>query len=494
MKINCSIPRNLKGSVLVITLTIVVISAIVLGSYLTLVQYQTASVARSQTWNTIIPVSEAGVEEAMAEVNRNTPLVLSTNIDPTAAWTWTNTLTTDGWSALSSGVTTKSNIVDGANYYTTTIDISSGTPTITSVGVVPYTSIPWVFSMASHPFFFAAAGSPVFFGQTLPLNNPITAPTSGTIGRKVQMQTALTPLFLVGIACRTNFDMHGNNSTVNSFDSSSSNYSSTISGMAGQYDSTKAKSGGDVGVNGAVVGDVSVGNGNIFGHLFTGPGSTEDQVQIGHNGFVGPVGTPNGTIAPNYWAPTFNVSFPDVPAPNTMVPMMWQGLPAPVSGVYTLTPGVNYTYSGTFSGTLLSTGANQVWLKNGGSLGATNIGSGSLVIYVGQTSGGSASLSLSGNGNMNYPGLARNLQIYGLPTLTSMDFHGNAVWCATIYAPEAAFVGGGGGNNTQDSIGSVAVNSVTLNGHWNFHYDESLKGYGPNRGWVGKSWTEVKYP
>ena len=91
MKIISSNPRNLKGSVLVITLTIVVLSAIVLASYLTLVQYQTASVARSQSWNTIIPVSEAGVEEAMAEINRNTPLVVSTNFSPSAAWTWTNT-------------------------------------------------------------------------------------------------------------------------------------------------------------------------------------------------------------------------------------------------------------------------------------------------------------------------------------------------------------------------------------------------------------------
>lgn len=482
MKINCSNPRNLKGSVLVITLTIVVISAIVLGSYLTLVQYQTASVARSQTWNTIIPVSEAGVEEAMAEINRNTPLVLSTNFAPTAAWTWTNTLTTDGWSALSSGVTTKTNFVDGANYYTVTIDISSGTPTISSAGVVPFTSIPWVFSTASHPFFFADVA------------NGFAAPTTTSVGRKVQMQTALTPLFLVGIACRTNFYMNGNNATVNSFNSGDTNYSQTISNVAGQYDPNHWKSGGDVGVDGAVVGDVHVGNGNVYGHLFTGPGSTENQVQIGPNGTVGPAGTPNGTIANNWWSPTFNVNFPDVAAPST-VGWFTLGSAPVVNGVICLVPGLNYTASSYNGTTIKCSGANTVWIQGSVSgLSVTNTASGSLTLFVGTTSGSGDSLSLSGNGNMNYPGLARNLQIYGLPSLTSIDFHGNAVWCATIYAPEANFIGGGGGNNTQDSIGAVAVNSATLNGHWNFHYDESLKTYGPNRGWVGKSWTEVKYP
>jgi Tfp pilus assembly protein PilX len=480
MKIKSSNPRNLKGSVLVITLTIVVLSAIVLASYLTLVQYQTASVARSQSWNTIIPVSEAGVEEAMAEINRNTPLVVSTNFSPSAAWTWTNTLATDGWTALANGVTTRSNTVDGANYYTVTIDISSGTPTINSVGVVPYTSIPWVFSMASQPFFFAAGG------------NSFAAPTTTSVGRKVQMQTALTPLFLVGIACRKDFNMSGKNATVNSFNSGDTNYSQTISGVAGQYNPANPKSGGDVGVDGAVVGDVNVGNGSIFGHLFTGPGSTVDQVQLGPNGTVGPIGSPSG-IANNWWAPTFNVNFPDVSAPT----YIGQNLPtADLSGIIHLVPFVNYTVLAPPSGVLSSIGPNQVWLKYSGStsLGVTITNSGSIELFVGRTSGSGDSLSLSGNGTMNYPGLARNLQIYGLPSLTSIDFSGNAAWCATIYAPEADFKGGGGGNNTQDSIGAIAVNSATLVGHWNFHYDESLKTYGPTRGWVGKSWTEVKYP
>jgi hypothetical protein len=40
----------------------------------------------------------------------------------------------------------------------------------------------------------------------------------------------------------------------------------------------------------------------------------------------------------------------------------------------------------------------------------------------------------------------------------------------------------------------MIVKSVTLNGHWNFHYDEALRNNGPTRGWIAKNWTEKKYP
>ena len=66
--------------------------------------------------------------------------------------------------------------------------------------------------------------------------------------------------------------------------------------------------------------------------------------------------------------------------------------------------------------------------------------------------------------------------IYGLPSLTSISFGGNAAFTGTIYAPEADFSFGGGGNNTYDYVGSLVTNSCKLNGHANFHYDESLTG------------------
>jgi hypothetical protein len=67
---------------------------------------------------------------------------------------------------------------------------------------------------------------------------------------------------------------------------------------------------------------------------------------------------------------------------------------------------------------------------------------------------------------------------------------GNAGWTGVIYAPNADMTGSGGGNNSQDICGAIVAKTITLNGHWNFHYDESLKAGGASRGWVAKSWRE----
>lgn len=339
----------------------------------------------------------------------------------------------------------------------------------------------------------------ILFGGTSAVyatGNTIAAPTTDYIGRKVQVQATITPLFSLGVACKSSFNMNGKNCVVNSFNSSLTNAST-----GGQYDASKALSGGDVGVDGAVVGDVSLGNGTIYGHLFTGAGSIASQVQIGPNGSVGPIGTANGTIAAGWWSPTFNASFSDVPAP-TYAPLPPPAAVPPLLGLLgtpvTTFSGGNYTVAGSYSpGDIVVSGPGVTTLWVQGSMSVGNItftNGGSLILYIGNTSGSAVSLTESGNNTLNQPGLARNLQIYGLPTLTSIDLHGNAGFNATIYAPEANFIGGGGGNNTQDTCGAITVNSITMNGHWNFHFDESLKNFGPNRGWVAKNWTEVKYP
>jgi hypothetical protein len=342
----------------------------------------------------------------------------------------------------------------------------------------------------SGPLFpIALALATILFGGTSELcaGNNTTSPTTSYVGRKVTVQATITPLFSLGVACKSSLNMNGNNCAVDSYNSSLTNAST-----GGQYDASKRLAGGDVGVDGAVVGDVSVGNGNIYGHLFTGAGSAASQVQIGSQGSVGDFSTPNGTMAPGWWSPDFNASFADVPAPSFTLAMP---MPPSIGGIITLVPGLNYATTISPAGVLYSTGQNQVWIKGSASIGVTvATNGGPLILYVGTLTGSGDSLSLSGNGTMNQPGLPRNLQIYGLPSLTSVDMHGNAGFNATLYAPEANFIGGGGGNNVQDTCGSITVNSISLNGHWHFHFDESLKNIGPNRGWVAKNWTEVKYP
>lgn len=87
-------------------------------------------------------------------------------------------------------------------------------------------------------------------------------------------------------------------------------------------------------------------------------------------------------------------------------------------------------------------------------------------------------MSISGNGIMN-SGIPEKLQIYGLPTCTSISMTGNGSTTGVVYAPSAGV--NISGNATV--YGAVVANVVTLNGSSNaaLHYDENLAN-GPSDG------------
>src|SRR5258705_7422758 len=94
-----------QGSVLLVTLCTAWVIGIALVSYLTLVANQNRTTYHSQTWNTCIPVLEAGIEEALTQLNFNSA-------------EGTNNATAHGWT-LANGLYSKSRIVDDADgtYY-----------------------------------------------------------------------------------------------------------------------------------------------------------------------------------------------------------------------------------------------------------------------------------------------------------------------------------------------------------------------------------------
>src|ERR1043165_8303035 len=73
MKLSKLGSSNREGSVLMVTLFSALLIGTVLASYLTLIRHQSAAVARSQGWNAALAMAEAGVEEAMAQINAGVP-------------------------------------------------------------------------------------------------------------------------------------------------------------------------------------------------------------------------------------------------------------------------------------------------------------------------------------------------------------------------------------------------------------------------------------
>ena len=103
----------------------------------------------------------------------------------------------------------------------------------------------------------------------------------------------------------------------------------------------------------------------------------------------------------------------------------------------------------------------------------------SLRLYVGSTSGSAVAATF---GIVNSFGNAFNFQMFGLPTCTSVTITGGNVYLGTFYAPKAELTSFGGGTGSSvDCQGAFAVQSISMNGHSSFHFDQNLKRNGPVR-------------
>lgn len=428
------IQSHQSGSALVITLTTTSLLGVVLASYLGLVRSQNVSTMRSQQWNLAIPVAEAGIEEALTQLN----------------WDSTN-LSAYGWT-LSYGTYTKERVLDTSKYV---VRISNSSP-------------------------------PVIISQAYvlaPLSSAYMDPP-----RTIMVTVTNDALFAKGMVAKGPIDLSGNNIRTDSFDSGDPAFSS-----GGRYDPAKARDNGDVATNSGLINSFNVGNADIYGKAATGPGGS---ITVGSSGGVGSkawhAGGNNG-IEPGWSSDDMNVSFPDVKEPfsgGAYTPSSGN-----VDGehyAYILDSG-NYQLSSlSFSGqekvlvrgnavlyvtgNVAMSGQSSIIINNGASL----------KLYV-----AGASASLGGNGIANPGGRAMNFAYYGLPSNTSVSLSGNAAFSGTIYAPQAAFTLGGGGSDSYDFVGASITGSVRMNGHYRFHYDEYLGRVGPRRGYTINSWNEI---
>jgi hypothetical protein len=394
---------------------------------------------------------EAGIEEALTQINDSGITNLNSN----------------GW-ALTGSTYTKTRYFNDS-YFIASIS-TDDPPIVTSQGFVPVPRNPAV---------------PMGWLATIGLDSQSVTQYSG---RTVVVTTQRQALWAKAMVAKGQINLNGNNITTDSFDSSDPNHST-----GGQYDVNKRKSNGDVATDSTIINSLNAGNANLFGRASTGPGGSVD---IGPNGVIGDIAwhQSNSGIEPGWTNNDMNVYFPDVILPFT------SGF-SPQNGSL---GGTNYTYllNGGSSGTDYSISdfslassqvmliTNHVRLLVTGSLsmhGNSQIvvaPNSSLILYM---QGSSA--SLGGNGVMNYTGNATNFVYLGLPTNTSLSFNGNAAFTGVIYAPSASFSLGGGGNNTEDFVGASVSNTVTMNGHFNFHYDEALGKRFWAQGYIN-SWNE----
>ena len=213
-----------QGNVLLVALVVAGVTGLALVSYLSLISNQGAMTARSQTWNSTMPLVEAGVEEALAHITQS-PDKWDTN-----GWTWTSGFY---W--------VQRNMGDG--YYFVTLSNKS---------------------------------EPVIISKAY-LRAPLS---SNYISRTVRVSVRNKSTAGPGIGAQTGIDMNGNKLYVDSFDSTDPAHSDAN----GSYDPTERKAGATVASNLGIQDAVSLGNADIWGRVATGIGGSIDALK---NGVVG---------------------------------------------------------------------------------------------------------------------------------------------------------------------------------------------------------------
>lgn len=432
------------GHVLWMILVCTALIGLALVGYLKLTQTRTALTARSQVWNNCIPVLEAGIEEALAQLNRHA----------------NSNLTANGWTALSGGFYKERAIADG--YYRVSVTYTNiSAPTIISTGFLPA------------PVTLASVNT-WLVAQSFAPNPNLTY-----ISRTVRVTCQRQPLLGKALVARNAINLNGNNVSTDSYDSTIPLYSTL-----GQYDPTKRRDNGDVAINsGNLVNVGSLGNADIMGTFHVGPTAQPD---LGPNGSVGDMAFVSGGTTgyqTDHLRTDANFSLPDVNPPWTSGAAP---LPAPPPGVKYLLADGNYQMSKLTllpPETMRIVGNAVLYVTGNVDIrGAFEIvpPNGHLTMYVGGPS------TLLGGTFVKSP-FPKDFLYFGLPSNTTVDVKCSGTPLnAVIYAPNADV-----NVISQSSVcGSIVGKTITFVGNSAFHYDESLANLA-FKAYVITSWTEL---
>jgi len=484
MKILQTKPGSQAGSVLLVSLIITAVLGLTLASYLIMTQQQNQSVMRSQTWNSAIVMSEAGVEDALAMLNK-----FNSNFEKLTNWSSSSSIYNDNWAAIGANTYYVRRYINDS-YYDVYITNVNNKPVINSLGFTP-----WHYNGGTAPQqTYAAVGGVSQQASVSPMTS-----------RSVNVGTRIDPLVNVAMAALEQIDFNGNNVQTDSFDSSNPLYNDN-GGYPAAYPN-RQRDQGDVVTDLAIINSLNVGNAKIKGSAKTGPNGT---LGIGPNGSVGDkawVEGGNKGVQPGHFADDMNVLFPPVQLPSTS----WSPLPTSGSGVVrtdivingstitTNTATYNFYingdgdyYVGTLDKPLHVKGHARLLITTKLALNGANDRimiaptNSSLRIYM-----QGATAAIGGKGIINASGNANNFYFFGLPNNSKLTFGGNASFTGVIYAPSAEFALGGGGSDDIDFIGASVTKTVKMNGHYKFHFDEALRNNGMGRGYIPTSWKEM---
>lgn len=294
----------------------------------------------------------------------------------------------------------------------------------------------------------------------------------GEVTKQLHVTLEKRGLFANGITARRQINFKGNSVNIDSYSSS-----------VGPYQFNTRRDKGSV-ASALVTTDttVSIQNADVFGYVATA-GSNP---YVGPNGSIRGYDTPNGVnVDENRISRDFYAEFPSTDVPS-------------FSGAYT-SIGSSVGYHGTSTKYRIS----SINLKNKDTLtirgdvtmlvqGSIDVKgeivvepNSSLTLYV------EGSITVGGNGVVNQTNIPSNLVIYGLGSSGTLKLHGSGAMQGVVYAPnyDVELKGGGG---TGAMHGAVVGDTVTINGNYEFHYDEDLDNFGGGGRLRVANWVELE--
>ena len=405
------------GIVFLITLIVTSMFCLIsLGSYLAMSSAENAMVMRSLAWNAALPLAEAGVEEVLSHVTKNTANYALDN------WTFNGTNYSRPSRTLTNG------------YYNVSFTGSPGSLlTITSTG-------------------YGLWKGNSYASRTV----QVIAQSGSTIPRAV------------GMIAKNQINFAGT-LVIDSYNSTNALYSSN-----GQYDPAKR---GDRATVETPLFFTLGGNSRVYGSVATGPNGS---ITVKGNSKVGDMAWikgPNKGIQSGHSTNNFNSAIPDVVLPYTSAAAPASGTVANTTYNYVLDGG-NYMAPSLDAGggntSMIVTAPSVLVVTGPLSLANVVFAPGATLDLFIATPSISFSPTIQG---MTGSQVVTPIQfrVWGLPSCTSMDMTGKDSFTGMIYAPEADIQARG----NADFYGSCTANTFLMNGTFDFHYDEATASYTP---------------
>jgi hypothetical protein len=457
----------LRGNMLVITLVVIGLVGLAIVSYLTLVSHQTKVTARGQTWNSCLAVAEAGVEDALAHLNKNG--VGKPKLD---AGEWSRKRDP------ATGVdvyTVQRSFNDG--YYV--VSIRPGVrPVITSTGFLP---APLAYATARD-----GKTTPVYLSRTITVN-------CRTVGR-----------YTKAIVAKNKINLNGKYVKVDSFNSYDTNLSAWTTNGWGVYDTNKISDHGDIAVIDGLSDTLNLGNAQVWGKVSTGPDGnlkTNKNVVVGDVAFhqSGVKGVQDGWSSEDA-----NFDMPSVTPPFTSGFTPAGGWVGTNYYDYILNNG-DYVLNQKLQGLVLVTGnarllaRQDIVFKDGSNDddGIEFAPGARLELYCDSKNAkltgkkDKKNKPLSDRTAFNSGGNATNFMFFGTDKLDVLNLSKSDEFCGIIYAPNTKITLKAGSVKYYRCHvnGSIIGYDVTLEKNANVHYDENIANLDADS-YVVESWAE----